>query len=634
MKPRPAALEPADIEFDADGVPRSRTYGDLYHPRDGAREQARHVFLAGNGLPERWQGREDFTILETGFGLGHNFLAAWEAWRDDPRRCRRLHVVSIEAHPARRDDLARAHAAPHASQPAAALIDAWPAPEPGLHLLEFEEGAVRLWLALGDVAHWLPRLRVRADAFFLDGFAPACNPQMWTPRVLDGLSRLAAARATAATWSAARPVREGLERAGFAVHVAPGFGRKRDMTTASFAPRRGVATPPRGVPAWPPAAEPPALPAPAAASAGAPEPGRQRHALVIGAGLAGAAAAAALARAGWRCTVLERHPEAASEASGNPAGIFHAGAGHGEHRHAELLAWAARLAAPRYRALAHAGLVRGAASGLEHDQQPDASGGWVAPRDLVTHWLSTPGVTLLARHGVERLHRDAQGWQAWGPGTRPLACGDIAVLAGGAGLTTLLEAAGGEVPEARLVRGQLSWVDWPDVLQRPVTGQGYALTLPGGPLVFGATAHAGDFEPALRPADHAWNVERLRALTGIALPPGGAWAGRVAWRCTGVDRLPWVGAVPLRWPDDALPRLPRLDRPVLVPRERGLYVIGGFGSRGLTWAPLMAELLAAWVDGTPMPLPGELVDALDPAREVLRRARQAASRAHRAARSG
>lgn len=643
MKARAAALEPADIAFDADGVPHSRTYGDLYHPRDGAREQARHVFLAGNGLPARWQGREDFTVLETGFGLGHNFLAAWEAWRDDPRRCRRLHVVSIEAHPARRDDLVRAHAAAPGREPAAALVAAWPeAPEHGLHLLEFEAGAVRLWLALGDVGHWLPRLRVRADAFFLDGFAPARNPQMWTPRVLGSLARLAAGQATAATWSAARSVRAGLERAGFAVQVVPGFARKRDMTAAVFTPRRGVAAPLRGVPAWPPAAPqapsapPPApagLSAPAVGSASSPLPRPRRHALVIGAGLAGAAAAAALARAGWRCTVLERHTEPAGEASGNPAGIFHGGAGHSEHRHAELLAQAARLAAPRYRTLAEAGQVRGAAGGLFHGNQPDPAGGWVVPRDLVMHWLHTPGVTLLARHAVERLSRDGHGWQAWGPGARALAGGEIVVLAGGAGLPPLLQAAGGEVPEARLVRGQLSWVDWPDALARPVTGQGYALTMPSGPLVFGATAHAGDSDPSLRPADHAWNVQRLRALTGIALPPGWPWQGRVAWRCAGADRLPWVGAAPLPHPDDALPRLPRLDRPVLVPRVPGLYVIGGFGSRGLTWAPLMAELLAAWVDGTPMPLAGELVDALDPAREVLRRARQAASRADRATRT-
>ena len=614
MKARPVTLEPADIDFDDTGVPHSRAYGDLYHPREGAREQARHVFLGGNDLPARWQGRPDFTILETGFGLGHNFLATWAAWREDPRRSARLHVVSIEAHPARREDLARAHAGSPWGAQAGALLAAWPHPEPGLHLLEFEAGSVRLWLALGEVGHWLPRLRLQADAFYLDGFAPARNPQMWTPRVFEALGRLAAPQATAATWSAARAVREGLARAGFEPEPAPGFGHKRDMTRARHVPPR------RGVPPADSAVGRATAPARRAAHApAAPE----RHALVIGAGLAGAAAARALARAGWRCTVLERQREPAGEASGNPAGIFHTGAGHGEHRHAQLLAQAARLAAPGYRALVEAGQVRGAARGLVHGEHRDPEGGWVAPREVVARWLDTPGVTLLTGCQVESLRRDGPRWQAGGPGGSTWAAGDIAVLAGGAGLGDLVQAAGALSPDTRLVRGQLSWVEWPAELATPVAGQGYALSVPDGPLVFGATAHRDDPEPALRPADHAWNVQRLHALTGIALPTGLAWQGRVGWRCLSADRLPWVGALP-RVPAPGEAGAPaRLDQPRLVPRAEGLYVVGGLGSRGLTWAPLLGELLAAWVDGTPMPLAGELVDALDPAREVLRRARRA-----------
>lgn len=628
MKAQAAALEPAEIEFDGDGLPRSRTYGDLYHPREGAREQAQHVFLAGNDLPARWQGRADFTIVETGFGLGHNFLATWSAWREDPRRCARLHVVSIEAHPARREDLARAHALPAdppaepraGLQAAGALLDAWPEPEPGLHLLEFEGGAVRLWLALGDVADWLPRLRLRADAFFLDGFAPARNPQMWTARVFEALGRLAAPEATAATWSAARTVREGLERAGFAVQPAPGFAHKRDMTRAVRAPRHPARPPGRALAAWPPVA------GASAGSARAVGPVAAGHALVVGGGLAGAAAAEALARSGWRCTVLERQPAPALEASGNPAGIFHAGAGHGEHRHGEVLAQAARLAAPRYRALVAAGRVRGEVRGLVHGDRPDPAGGWIAPRDLVIDWLGTAGVTLRTGCAVHALHHADGQWRAFGPDGACLVSGDIAVLAGGAGLPALLEGAGVDAPAARQVRGQLSWVDRPDALARPMTGQGYALSLPDGRLVFGATAHPEDLEPALRPADHAWNLQRLQALTGIAVPPDQAWGGRVAWRCSAPDRLPWVGAVPRRPVGDEPTQPPRLDRPLLVPRTPGLYVLGGLGSRGLTWAPLLGELLAAWVNGTPMPLGAAHADALDPAREVLRRARRAAAR--------
>ena len=619
MTKRAATLEPARIDFDGGGPPRSGTYGDLYHPHEGARGQAQHVFLAGNDLPARWQGRSDFTIVETGFGLGHNFLAAWAAWRDDPNRCARLHLVSIEAHPARREDLARALAGSAEPGLAHALIGAWPEPEAGLHLLEFEDGAVRLWLALGDVLDWLPRLRVRADAIFLDGFAPARNPRMWTPRVFEALGRLAAPLATAATWSAARAVREGLARAGFEVQAAPGFGRKRDMTRAVHVPRRPERAPGPMPLAWPPAATT------APGSERAFLSPLTRHALVIGGGLAGAAAADALARSGWRCTVLERQPAPAGEASGNPAGIFHGATGHGEHRHSEFLAQAARLACPRYRHFIAQGQVRGQADGLVHGGRGDSRGGWVVPGDLVRCWLGTAGVTLRTSSPVQALRQEEGQWRAFGPDGQCLSQGDIVVLAGGVDLPALLRLAGAQPPEARPVRGQLSWVEQPDVLAQPMTGQGYALSLPDGRLVFGATAHPDDLDPSLRPSDHAWNLQRLQALTGIELPRGQAWAGRVAWRCAAPDRLPWVGAAPRGTESGEAPLPARLDRPLLVARATGLYMLGGLGSRGLTWGPLAGEILAAWVDDAPMPEEADLLDAVDPARAVVRRARQASA---------
>src|SRR5258706_8965550 len=103
-----APLLPARLAFSEDGTPYSTEFGDLYHSAQGGLAQARHVFLAGNGLPERWRGRRTFTILETGFGLGLNFLATWQAWREDPKRCDRLHFVSIEKHPFVASELSQA----------------------------------------------------------------------------------------------------------------------------------------------------------------------------------------------------------------------------------------------------------------------------------------------------------------------------------------------------------------------------------------------------------------------------------------------------------------------------------------------------------------------------------------------
>src|SRR5437773_1098445 len=223
----PIALAPARLAFAADGTPYSEEYGDVYHSAEGGVAQAKHVFLKGNGLPECWRGRRAFTILETGFGFGLNFLTAWQAWREDPARCERLHFVSIEKHPFTAGDLAvLLKDFPDLKEK---LHSQWPMLVPGMHRLEFEGGKVILTLYFGDIAEGLPQLQLAADAFFLDGFAPAKNPAMWEPRLLRHLGRLAAPGATLATWSVAAPVREALQGAGFAVEKEPGFGTKREM---------------------------------------------------------------------------------------------------------------------------------------------------------------------------------------------------------------------------------------------------------------------------------------------------------------------------------------------------------------------------------------------------------------------
>src|SRR5690606_13854986 len=213
-------LTPPAASLGPDGRLRSAAYGDVYHNISSALGQAEHVFLRGNGLPQRWRGRSAFTVCETGFGLGLNFLALWQAWRQDPARSRRLHMLSIEAHPFDRDALRGwlRQAAPDAIQPLAMqLADQWPACLPGLHRIEFEGGAVTLTLAFGRAEAMAPGLRARVDAFFLDGFAPHCNPELWQPELMRDLARLAAPDATVATWASAGAVRRGLAEAGFQV---------------------------------------------------------------------------------------------------------------------------------------------------------------------------------------------------------------------------------------------------------------------------------------------------------------------------------------------------------------------------------------------------------------------------------
>ena len=230
-------LQPARLILDESGTPISETYGDIYHSAAGGHAQARHVFLAGNGLPARWRGRDSFTILETGFGLGINFMATWLAWKADPARCAPLHFISLEKHPFSAADLARAHAAWPEFQALAAELNAhWPALTAGTHRLELEGGQIVLTLVFGDAVETLRTLAAKADAFYLDGFSPALNPDLWSPALCQSLVRLANDGATLATWSVAGAVRRALSDAGFQVEKQAGFAGKRQMLVGRFIP--------------------------------------------------------------------------------------------------------------------------------------------------------------------------------------------------------------------------------------------------------------------------------------------------------------------------------------------------------------------------------------------------------------
>lgn len=657
MKTEP--IVPARIEF-RDGVPFAPEFGDVYHPRVGAFAQARDVFLAGNGLPARWRGRDHFVVLETGCGLGNNFLATWGAWREDEQRPQRLVFVSIEKHPPTADDMVRVHAASPEPALAAQLTAAWPPATPGLHVLEFESGRVTLLLALGDLALWLPELQAQVDAVFLDGFAPARNAPMWEARALRSLARLAAPGATAATWSAARSVRDALSAATFRVQRVPGVAGKFDMTLAQV--DAGVIERRRAAP-------PGRLPAPQA-----------RQALVIGAGLAGAAAARALARQGLQVTVLDAAEQAASGASGNPAGLFHGVVHTHDGTHAQLLRAAALRAEQVYRPLIESGHVPGALQGLlrgggeplaalqamvaaqrlpgpyaEALSQDAASaaagcplagaawrfagGGWLQPAALVHAWLQEPGISLRTGVRVGHLQPLSNGrWQALDEHAALLGEADVVVVAAAHATPTLLA----DHSDAanwpwRQTRGQLTIVRAAEAaaLPRPtlpIASGGYLLALPdalGGGLLCGATSHLQDDDGRIREADHRANLAQLAALTGTAVDVPERWFGpnsdvldgRVSWRLGCDDRLPVVGPVPL--PAAALEGLKRLEQPRHVPRVQGLYVLAGLGSRGITWAPLLGEVLAAGITGAPQPLAGSLLDAIDPARFLARLRRQA-----------
>lgn len=229
-----------------DGSPHSPRFNDRYRSRSGGLAQAVSVFLTGCGLPANWRGRDRFTVLETGFGLGLNFLATWAAWEADAQRCDRLHFVSIEAYPVAATDIVRsarsAQAANAADSPLLArlqvlaqeLTQVWRDLSPGLHFFHFAGGRVQLTLAVGQVRPMLERLVAAADAVYLDGFSPARNPEMWSKATLQAVALHCRAGTTLASYTVARSVREELGQLGFCVEKCQGLPPKRHRLQAVF----------------------------------------------------------------------------------------------------------------------------------------------------------------------------------------------------------------------------------------------------------------------------------------------------------------------------------------------------------------------------------------------------------------
>ncbi|WP_281985194.1 bifunctional tRNA (5-methylaminomethyl-2-thiouridine)(34)-methyltransferase MnmD/FAD-dependent 5-carboxymethylaminomethyl-2-thiouridine(34) oxidoreductase MnmC [Azonexus hydrophilus] len=621
-------LRPARLEFADDGTPYSSAFGDVYHSAHGGPAQARHVFLGGNELPQRWQGRDRFVILETGFGLGLNFLAAWQAWRADPQRCRRLHFVSFEKHPFSAADLAVAQRAwPEFAELAAQLQARWPLLTPGVHRLFLDDRQVILTLFFGDATTQLRTVDASVDAFFLDGFSPAKNPELWTPELCRALSRLAAPGATLATWSVAGHVRAALEAAEFDLEKRPGFAGKRQMLHGRFRSRR------------PDRHAPPA----------------ERRAVVIGAGIAGCTAASALAGAGWQVDIIERAPTPATGASCNVAGVLRPLPSADDNRLSRLtragyLATRALLQSlpdarwspcgvlhlgrePLHEATQQRVVERlqlpaellqfvdreraGAMLGLpvEAGGWWFPQGGWVNPASVCRAALAAFPGRIREHYGVtvDRLERTKTGWRLLAADGSEIASAPVVVMAAGVGAPAFAEFAW--LPQ-KSARGQVSHLP-PDparTLAHVVCRHGYAMPEVDGIRLTGATLQPNDPDPSVRTDDHAENLARLRlSLPGYLGPDDPApLAGRTGFRPMSPDRLPIVGALPDPAAIQGQPRLPAL------PRHPGLWCVQGFGARGIVWSALMADLLVSRLEGDPLPLEIDLVDAVDPGRFLLK----------------
>lgn len=654
MKP---VLPHAQLDWDDQGRPYSRVFDDVYFSDKSGLDETRYVFIEQNRLAERFAALPEggrLVIGETGFGTGLNFLCAWQVFEQHAAAGARLHFVSVEKYPLSPDDLQRALALwPELKVFADQLLEQYVAIHQGFQRLTLDHGRVTLTLLIGDALEQLPQLDARIDAWFLDGFAPAKNPDMWTAELFAELARLAAPGASISTFTSTGWVRRLLNAAGFKMKRTPGIGHKWEILRGEYL-------------GWPRETPAPALDKPWFARP-APLSG-ERQALVIGAGLAGCASAASLAARGWQVTLLERHDTIAREASGNPQGVLYLKlSAHGtalsqmivsgfgytrrllEHLqrgrdwddcgvlqlafNAKEAERQAQLAAafpadllhlldqPEAQAVAGIGLAHG---GLFYPE-----GGWVHPPALCQWQAAHPQIQLLTHHDALELRKVEGRWQAW-DGERLLASAPVVVLAGAAEIQRFPESA--ELPLKR-IRGQitrLAQTPQSQALSTVVCAEGYVAPARLGEHTLGASFDFKSDDLTPTTAEHLGNlamleeishdlVERLQA---DKLAPE-SLQGRAAFRCTSPDYLPIVGpladtqAFPQAYA--ALGKDARQVPDVECPWLDGLYVNSGHGSRGLITAPLSAELLAAWLDNEPLPLPRSVAEACHPNRFALRR---------------
>ena len=651
-------VEAAVVEWSDRGEPRSPAYQDGYFSSDGGLAESTHVFLEGNQLPARFARarRGLFTVGETGFGTGLNFLLTVRAFLATAPATQRLHYWSVDRHPLRRDDLRRALALwPELAREAGELCRHYPPLLPGVHRRLLFDGRVTLDLVWADGRAAVEDLAALAaptvDAWHLDGFAPRHNPDLWHSGLFRALASASRDGATVATYSVASVVRRGLEDAGFSIAKRPGFGRKRECLAAQL--ERRPAPTHRETP-WD------------LSAAGASPPER---ALILGAGLAGAHAAAALARRGVQVDVFDTGPTA-GRASGNPQGVLFTRLSPQRSPLADFSLTAALYAANIYGQMFDTGLLETGRDGdlngcvqlgdqatrvppeqlaelreiarplseLEAAQRLGTpvhgpalwleNSGWLNPGAVCAALLGDPLIRTHEHCGVLTPQRsdDGESWNLVDDRGATVAQATVLILATGAGTRGI--PAMDHLP-LRTVRGQTTQL--PAIaaltLRCSCCHSGYIAPAMDGAHCIGATFDPKDDRCDLRPEDNRENLDALAQ----ALP---AWAdhlratdsttltGRAELRCVSPDYLPLAG--PLPRVDAMEERFAALghDARQIIPEtgafEKGLYLSTAHGSRGLSYAALAAELIASDLFGEPRPLARDIQRALAPARFLIR----------------
>lgn len=653
------AIQPANLEFNAEGTPVSRDFDDVYFSNDNGLEETRYVFLEGNHLSTRFpeHPRRLFVVAESGFGTGLNFLTLWQAFdcfraAYPEATLQRLHFISFEKFPLTAHDLRLAHQRwPELAHWAEQLQTQWPPAIGGCHRLILDDGRVTLDLWLGDINDLTDKLddsmNQKVDAWFLDGFAPAKNPDMWSPHLFSAMARLARPGATLATFTSAGFVRRGLQEAGFTMRKTKGFGRKRDMLVGVMEQDLAI---------------------PVQAPWFARRASTSREVAIVGGGIASVLLSLALLHRGWQVTLYCADEAPATGASGNRQGALYPLLSSHDPALFQFFPAAFTFARRLYDSLPVAfdhdwcgvtqlgwdeksqqkitqmlslGLPEDIAHAVTAQQVAETAGvdtgcggiqyplgGWLCPAELTSAAIAlgqSRGLTVHYAHKVQSLSRTAHWELRFADGKE--AQHASVVLANGHHISQFTQTASLPVYP---VGGQVSHIPTaPQLskLRQVLCYDGYLTPQnpSNGHHCIGASYHRGETDMHYSEADQQQNRQRL-----VDSFPDASWAkevdvsegqARCGVRCATRDHLPMAGNVPDY--DATLEVYQDLadskETAVSAPVHPELFMLGGLGSRGLCSAPLLAEALAAQMSDEPVPLDRVTLAGLNPNRLWVRK---------------
>ena len=616
-------LQTAELDWeivDDIEIPISKQFGDVYFSKDNGLLETRHVFLNGNDLTERLSQLHDyqyFCVGETGFGTGLNILTLWQLWQqvrlDNHSH---LHVVSVEKFPLNKADLIRALNVWTELKPLAEkLIQQYPLPIAGCHRLSFPEERFSIDLWLGDAQDIFPSIpKTQAvNAWFLDGFAPSCNPDMWQANVLDHIVRLSDFGTTFASFSVAGILKRGLKQHGIQISRPRGFGHKREMLKAIWLNASQEETDTTDSKQDITIQNESEI----ASSASV-----QQHIAIIGAGIAGLSSAWAFAQRGHQVTIYEQN-EPLSGASGNPLALLNPKLCPIEqaHEHLMTLSWQHTLNFyPRFKAFRPIQVQQIALKNADEllglvEQYPENvltanttleclpetelssltlhEAGAVSPHQLRDEILQHANIRI-EKAKISRLESTDSQVTLWHD-QQKIAITDHAVVCCAKQSAELFE----NYPVLKPIRGQVSWVE---NRQRPLAlGQaysygGYCMQLDASQLILGASFYPNRDDAEVQIEDHVHNYELIHSVFpqyAEQLPKLETWQGRASVRAQSLDYFPLVG------------KIQNLDQ---------IYTFAGLGSKGFLFAPLCSEILAALILGELCPVPQSLLDKLNPQR--------------------